>query len=131
LGKFIKKRLPNQLEGTQKESKPELSIEVRVKELEAIVDNVSKELEDLVKMRVELKSELAEFIFQTVTLVIALLALIVIVPFGFITQFNLTDTIKINIIIIALILIAFLLMCLVIIWGAKHFRKRGRIDGNT
>lgn len=121
---------PKESQTGKKQALPRFSDEKRLRDLEKWKKDTAEEFRKIEQIEVNIKADIIEYNFQTIALIIALLALIVVIPLGLITKFDLTDSVKINIILVTLIVIAFLLIVLVRIWGVKHFKKRRRIDGN-
>lgn len=99
--------------------KPE-ELEDRVIKLEKWRDDVRKDLDSIPNIRLEL----AEFVFQTVAIIVAIFALIITVFLAFSTKVEMEQGIKLNIMVGSLGIIAFVLVLWLVLWCIMMFRKR-------
>jgi hypothetical protein len=106
----IKKRQP------KKKPTPE----ERLLELEKWREDVREELDSIRNVRFEL----AEFVFQTVAIIVAIFALIITVFLAFSTKVEMEQGIKLNIMVGSLGIIAFVLVLWLVLWCIMVFRKR-------
>lgn len=112
--------------GRPQESKQKLTPSQRLDALEKWREDVTDDFRKIGQIEVNIKADIIEYNFQTIALIVALLALVVVIPLGLITKFDLTDSVKINIILVTLIVISLLLLVLVRIWGVKHSKREGK-----
>ncbi|MCJ7572097.1 MAG: hypothetical protein MUO82_09525 [Candidatus Thermoplasmatota archaeon] len=99
------------------------SLPDRLDELEKWRDDTGKEIENLQKSSFDLKKELAEFVFQIVSITMGLFAVLLAVLIGFSANWNFKDT-GINYVIGLLGFLSILLVIWFILWLHHHFKRK-------
>lgn len=99
------------------------SIEVRLDEIEKWREDIGREIECLQQSSSDIKKDLAEFVFQIVSITIGLFAVLLAVLIGFSSNWNFKDT-GINYVVGLLGFLSILLVIWFILWLHHHFKRK-------
>ena len=90
--------------------------DARVRALENWRDTLEKDIREIRHIR----TDLAEYVFQTVAIVISIFSLIITIALGFVTNFEFNNDMKLNILLGLIISIFIILIVWLILWSYKN-----------
>ncbi len=121
-------------EEIQKDKKPRGEVVVSASEKERIeileswrkgiegnINDIQTEIE---RNKIEIKTEIAAFIFQTISIIIALFGVVGAIIFGVTTQWNVNNDMKAVLLIILIGYVGFILTCCLLLWHKIHFKVK-------
>lgn len=103
-----------------REKKPKFTVDQRLDNLEKWRENVGEELRNLQTI----KEGLAEFVFQTIAIVVGLFAIFITVILSSTIQWSLDSEVKYKLLIGILIVLAIILSIWLYLWHYLHFRRK-------
>lgn len=107
----------------KREKKPPATIESRLEEIEKWKKSIGEDIDKLLQSSYELKKELAQFVFQTVSVTMGLFAILLAVLIGFSANWDF-ETTGINYVVGLLIFLTILVSVWLIGWFYHIFKRK-------